>query len=198
MSEQLKLKYEVVAILRDNIIKGLESFGIPMSENPNDGGWVVMEGDQPSFVNLKNAVIFYLENVERIGWQGSRNEYVRETDNFKVTDYWIEQQTWQIKTIYKRSTAPITDENIPIPAEDVTGMLVGWFNRLGAMEFRKHNICNLFIRQKDIKSYIGKSDVSQWTTEFPLKIQVVKQFDTDIGTAVPKYGGSIPIKGFGD
>ena len=195
MSEQLKLKYEVVEILRDNIIKGLESFGIPISESPDDGGWVVMEGDQPAFVNLNNAVLFYLENVERIGWQGNRNEYVRESDNFKVTDYWIEQQTWQIKTIYKRSTAPITDDNIPIQAEDVTGMLIGWFNRLGAMEFRKHNICNLFVQQKDVKSYKGKSDVSQWTTEFPLKVQVIKQFETEIGIAVPKYGGTIQIKG---
>ena len=194
MSEQLKLKSEVVAILRDNIIKGLEAFGIPVSENPGDGGWVVMEGDQPAFVNLNNAVVFYLEIVDRIGWQGNMLEFKMEKDKFDETDYWIEQQTWQIKTIYKRSTEPITDENIPIQAEDVTGMLIGWFNRLGANEFRKHNMANLFVQQKDVKSYKGKSDVSQWTTEFPLKIQVVKQFVTEIGTAVPLYKDAIGVQ----
>ena len=196
MSEQLKLKYEVVAIIKENLIKGLESFGIPVSEKPEDGGWVVMEGDQPAFVNLNNAVLFFLEDVERIGWQGHKHEYNNENENFDITDYWIEQQTWQIKTICKRTTEPITDESIPLTAEDVTGMLIGWFNRIGCMEFRKHNMANLFVQQKDVRSYKGKSDVSQWTTEFPLKIQVIKQFVTEIGTAEPKYAGAVQIKGY--
>lgn len=195
MSEQLKLKYEVAAILRDNIVKGLESFGVPVSENPNDGGWVVMEGDQPAFVNLNNAVIFYLENVERVGWQGWREKYDKETEKFRVSDYWIEQQTWQIKTICKRTTEPITEGNIPLTAEDVTGFLIGWFNRIGCQEFRKHDMANLIVRQKDVKSYKGKSDVSQWTTEFPLKLQVIKQFDTETESATPQYGGAIGVKG---
>jgi hypothetical protein len=63
------------------------------------------------------------------------------------------------------------------------------------MEFRKHNMANLFIQMKDVRTYKDKSDVNQWTTEFPLKLQVVKQFETEIDSATPKYGGAVPIEG---
>ena len=195
MSEKYKLKYEVVAILKENIQKGLESFGLPLSETPGDGGWICMEGDQPAFRNADKAVLFFCEKVERIGWQSARDVYNREKDNFDVIEYFIEQQIWQIKVICKRSTAPVTDEDIPLTTEDVASMLIAWFNRMGCQEFRKHNMANLFVQLKDVKSYKSASDVSQWTTEFPLKLQVIKQFETEIGTAVPEYGGSIPIEG---
>ena len=48
---------------------------------------------------------------------------------------------------------------------------------------------------KDINTYKDKSDVNQWTTEFPLKLQVVKQFETEIDTADPVYGGAVPMEG---
>ena len=195
MSEKFKLKYEVVAILRDNILKGLESFGIPISESPNDGGWICMEADQPSFRNADNAILFWMEKAERLGLQSDRNLYNRETGKFDVVDYFIEQQLWKIKVISKRTTAPITENNIPLTTEDVTCMLIGWFNRLGCEEFRKHNMANLFVQSKDIRTYKDKSDVNQWTTEFPLKLQVIKQFETELDTATPVYGGTIPLEG---
>jgi uncharacterized protein YkuJ len=180
MSEKYKLKYEVVAILKENIQKGLEAFGLPLSESPGDGGWICMEGDQPSFRNADKAVLFFQEKMERIGIQSSRTVFDRDSDHFNEVDYFIEQQTWQIKVLCKRSTAPVTDDDIPLTSEDVASMLIGWFNRLGCAEFRKHNMANLFVQMKDVKSYKGTSDVSQWTTEFPLKIQVIKEFETEI------------------
>lgn len=195
MSEKFKLRYEVVAILKENIQKGLSSFGLQISNRPGDGGWLCMESDQPSFRNADNAVLFWMEHADRIGIQGDRRLYNSETQQMDVVDYFIEQQTWKIKIVCKRTTEPITDDNIPVMTEDVASMLVGWFNRLGCMEFRQHNMANLFIQMKDVKTYQGKSEVPQWVTEFPLKLQVVKQFETEIETAEPVYGGGIPIDG---
>lgn len=197
MSDKLKLKYEVVAILRDNIVKGLESFGLEMSESPDDGKWICMEAEQPAFRNADKAVLFWMEKTERIGWQGNRDIYNEETDHFDSVDYWIEQQIWKIKVICKRSTEPVTEDEMPLTTEDVAGMLIGWFNRLGCAEFRKHNMANLFIQMKDVTTYKGKSDVNQWTTEFPLKLQVIKQFETEIPWAIPEYGGHIGFQGTG-
>lgn len=195
MSEKYKLRYEVVAILTDNIVKGLTSFGLPISEVPQDHGWVVMESDQPALRNADNAVLFNLEHTERIGWQGDHRKYNSETRKYDVVDCFIEQQTWKIRVVCKRSTKPITDNDIPVVAADVTGMLIAWFNRLGCMEFRKHNMANLFVQTKDVRTYKDKSDVNQWTTEFPLKLQVVKQFETEIDTAEAEYAGAVPIEG---
>lgn len=198
MSEKYKLKYEVVAIIKANIEKGLESFGIPVSQTPGDHGWIVMESDQPKFQGADNAVLFYMEKTERIGWQGDRRIYNRDTQNYDVVDYFIEQQYWRIRVIYKNTTRPITDDEIPVVAEDVTGMMIAWFNRLGCMEFRKHNMANLFIQMKDVKTYKDRSDVPQWTTEFPLKLQVIKQFETEIETATPQLGGLVGMEGRAD
>ena len=195
MSEKYKLKYEVIAILKENIELGLESFGIPVSSRPGDGGWICMESDQPSFRNADNGVLFYMEKSERIGIQGDRRLYNKETGKFDVIDYFIEQQIWKLKVICKRTTAPITADSIPLTTEDVASMLAGWFNRLGCEHFRKHNMANLFVQTKDFQTYQGKSEVPQWVTEFPLKIQVVKQFETEIDTAEPVMGGMVMVKG---
>lgn len=195
MSEMFKLRYEVVAILKENIIKGMEAFGLPITEKPGDHGWIVMESDQPAFRNADNAVLFHLEHVERIGWQGDHREYNKETGKYDVIDCFIEQQIWKIRVLCKRTTKPISDDDIPVLASDVTEMLIAWFNRLGCMEFRKHNMANLFVQMKDVRTYKDRSDVNQWTTEFPLKLQVVKQFETEIDTADPVYGGAVPIDG---
>lgn len=193
MSELFKLKYEVVAILQENILKGLASFGVPLKNSPSDNGWIVMESDQPSFKNADNVVLFSLEDSERIGWQSDRRVYNKETKVFDIIETFIDQQTWKIRVLTKRTTAPITDDAIPFSSEDVADMLIAWFNRLGCMEFRKHNMANLFVQTKDVRTYKDKSDVNQWTTEFPLKVQVVKQFETEIGTAVPQYKGAIGL-----
>ena len=193
MSENFKLKYEVSAILRDNIIKGLESFGVPMQETPGDGGFICMESDQSAFRNADNAVLFWHESSEPIGWQGDKNFFNEETGKFDVIDCFIEQQTWKIKVLSKQTTAEIQENEIPYSSEDLVCMLVGWFNRLGCMEFRKHNMANLFVQRKDIKTYKDKSDVPQWNSEFPLKLQVIKQFVTELDTAKPKLMGLVGL-----
>lgn len=193
MSEKYKLKYEVVNILRDNLLKGMEAFGLQLSERAGDGGWTCMEADQPAFRNGDKFVLFWMEKTERIGIQSHRTIYNKEIDQFEDIDYFIEQQIWKIKVICKRSTEPVTEDAMPLTTEDVASMLIAWFNRLGCEEFRKHNMANLFVQMKDVKTYKSTSDVSQWTTEFPLKVQVIKEFDMEVPWATPEYMGAIGV-----
>ena len=79
MSEKFKFKYEVAAILKENIILGMESFGLPVGDVPGDGVWTCFESDQSAFRNADNAVLFWHERSERIGWQGDRRAYNPET-----------------------------------------------------------------------------------------------------------------------
>ena len=195
MSEAYKLKSEVLKILRDNILKGLEAFGLPISSQPGDGGWQCMESDQPSFRNLDKLVTVYLEQSERIGWQGDARKFNEETGKIDVFDNFIEQQHWRIKILYRSTTEPIEDGSTAFSVTDIAGMLIAWFNRLGCLEFRKHNMGNLFIKQRDLKTYKDPSDASQWTAEFVLKLQVPKTFATEIETTTAEYVGVVGLNG---
>ena len=195
MSEAYKLKSEVIKILRKNILKGLEAFGLPISATPGDGGWQCMESDQPSFRNIDKVVIIYLEQSERIGWQGDGRNYNEDTGKIDVYDNFIEQQHWRIKILYRSTTEPIEDGETAYSVTDIAGMLIAWFNRLGCLEFRKHNMGNLFIKQRDLRTYKDPSDASQWTAEFVLKLQVPKTFTTEIDTATVENAGNVAVKG---
>lgn len=193
MSERYKLKYEVLKILRDNIIKGLESFGLPISTRKEDGGWRVIEGEQPSFRNMDKCVLVWLEQSERIGWQGWKDIYNKDTKKFDTEETFIDQQRWKISVLYKRTTAEVTETEMPYTTQDIAGMLIAWFNRLGCQEFRKHNCANLIIKSKDLKTYKATSDVQQWVSEFPLLLQVIKTFVTETEPAKPRFEGMIGV-----
>lgn len=183
MSELYKLKYEVVSILKENIVKGLEAFGVEVSESPGGEGWIVMESDQPSFRNIDKGVLFWQEKVDRIGIQADRRKWNTETEQMDVIEYFIEMQIWKIKVLYRSTTEAIEDDSVPVVGEDIVSFLIGWFNRQGCIEFRKHNMANLYIQHKDVHTYKDPSDASQWTADFDIKIQVVKQFETSVDTA---------------
>lgn len=191
MSETFKTKYEVSKLIRENILKGLAAFGLPIRAEGSTEGWDCIESDQPSFKNENRIVTFYLENVERIGWQGYSKEYDKDTDTFTVTDNWIELQTWKVNVLLKRKDGPTTTDNIT--TNDVASMLIAWFNRLGVVEFRKHYCANFFIQLKELHNYKGTADVPQWTSSFPLKLQVPKMFATDIPPATPQLEAMIGV-----
>lgn len=198
MSERYKSRYEVIEIIKANVLKGLEAFGLPTNPDGGEGeGWRCFEAEQPSFKNLDQVVALHYEKAERVGWQGATQEYNEETGKIDVYDSFIEQQEWRISVIHKRSTAEISEGEIPQTTSDIAGMLIAWFNRLGCLEFRKHNCGNLFIQMKDVKSYKSTSDVSQWISEFPLKLQVPKTFVTEIDVADVKMEGMYSIRGGG-
>ena len=196
MSDKFKLKYEVIAILRDNIIMGMSAFGLPMSETAGDGGWIVMESDQPSMRNADKVVLFWLEKTERQTY-GREFSFNKESGKFDDTDNFIEQQHWKIKILCRRDTKPVSDDDIPIMTEDVASMLAAWFHRHGCDEFRKHNMSNLYVQLKDMKTYKDPSDVNQWATEFVLKLNVRKSFTMEVDTAEPDNVGMIQISGYG-
>lgn len=191
MSAGFKFKYEIINIIRDNIFKGLSSFGLPLKSKENPTGWDCMESDQQSFVNIDRTVCISLQKVERVGWQSARRIYDESEDSIKESDHWLEQQTWEIKIILKRSIEPASASTIT--TFDVSTMLVSWFNRLGCNEFRKHNCSNLFIQTKDIKVYKDTSDVSQQISSFPLKLHVDKRFTTTIQTADVSCEGMLAV-----
>lgn len=196
MSEKFKLKYEVVSILRENIIAGMTSFGLPVSESPGDGGWIVMESDQPSIRNADKAVLFWMEKIERLWGIGHKIiGYDEPSNTFNSKETFKEQQIWKIRIISSRNTKPVTDEEIPICTEDVSSMLTGWFNHLGREYFAYYGMTNLFIMAKDINTYKDKSDVNQWVTEFPLKIMLQKDFIAKVPAAILDDRGCVAIEG---
>lgn len=192
MSESFKFKYEVIKMLRDNILAGLASFGLPILSDTEKDGWGCVESEQQSFKHENKVVAFFLENVERIGWQGGRDEYDKERKVYNQIQQWIEQQTWKIRVILRRTTEPVTAETVT--TNDVAAMLIAWFNRLGCAEFRKHYCSNLFVQMKDLRTYKGTSDASQWVSEFPLKLLVPKAFAAEMPSAIPELRGIIGIK----
>ena len=195
MSEAYKTKSEVLRLVRANILKGLEAFGMPISAAPGDDGWQCMESEQPSFRNLDKVVLINLENSERVGWQGPQREYNDDSGKIDVFDNFIEQQNWRVKVLCRRTTEPIEDGSAVYSETDVAGMLIAWFNRLGCLEFRKNNMGNLFIKQGDLKVYKDPSDKSQWAAEFLLKLQVPKTFVTEVETTTVEYAGMVGVRG---
>ena len=194
MSEKFKLKYEVINILRDNIIAGMTAFGLPISESPGDGGWIVMESDQPSLRNVDKAVIFWMEKIERLlGIGHTPGEYHEDTNTFDSIETFNETQIWKIKIIKTRKTTPVADGDIPICTEDVASMLTGWFNHLGREFFNQYGMDNLFIMAKDIHTYKDQSDVNQWATEIPLKVLLAKEFTAQIPAATLDNRGIVGI-----
>ena len=190
MSYNFKYKYEVAKILRDNILLGLESFGLPIAASKDEDGWRCVESDQPSYRNLDRVVTYFMDKTERVGWQGWKEEiYLPETRKYEVRERFIEQQEWSIRVLYKSTTALVEEGAIPLTVHDIASMLIAWFNRLGALEFRINDCCNLFVQQKDVQSYKDNSDVQQWVVKFPLKLQVPKVFVTEIDSAEPQFGG---------
>ena len=142
---------------------------------------------------MDKCVLVWMEQSERIGMQGWHDIYNKDTKKFDTEETFIDQQRWKISVLYKRTTAEVTEDNMPYTTQDIAGMLIAWFNRLGCQEFRKHNCANLIIKGKDLKTYKATSDVQQWVSEFPLYLQVIKTFSTETEPAKPKFEGMIPV-----
>ena len=187
MSENFKSKYEVVQIIRDNILMGLKAFGQPVREAEGNGGWDCIESDQQSFKNVDKTICINRVKTDRVGWQSAHSEYNRDTKKFATTESFIEQQEWQVRIILKRNVEPVDGNTVT--TEDIAAMLTAWFNRMGCAEFRKHHCANLFVQSKDIKVYKDTSDVSQMITSFPLKLQVPKAFCVEEPSARPEFKG---------
>lgn len=183
MSESLKTKYEVLKIIRDNILKGLEELNV--------AGWQCMEANQQSYKNFDKVILLTHSKNERIGWQSPRHRYNKNTLKFDDYETWIEQQEWEIKVLLKRNVDPVTADTLT--TEDIASMLTGWLNGPGVAFFRQFNCANLFLKMSDITPYKDNSDVFQYGTKFILKLQVIKTAHFELDSATPKFEDFVPV-----
>ena len=174
MSELCRSRFEVQTILRANILAGLAALG--------QNGWGVMEFANASFQKSDKIVLMNLINASRVGWQSDSAG----GEPFTRRDEWIEEQSWQLHFILKRTDE--TDDT-SIVAEDIAQMMIAWFNGKGCEFFRNYGIANLVIDTESIFVYNDDSDLYQKRCVFTVKIQVPKEInwaETPLEAILPK------------
>lgn len=194
MSEALKTKYEVLKIIRTNVLMGLSAFGEETVSDKNKGDknlWQCMEANQPSYQNFDKVVLLELRGSNRIGLPSITDKWDREARKTIRISSWIEQQEWIVKVLFNRTTEKKTADTIT--TEDVASMLASWFNDLGCAEFRKHNCGCLFVQSKDIKPYLDKSSQQQMGSMFVLKLQIPKSACFEIPDAKVSPGEFVEV-----
>lgn len=168
MSASLKTKYDVIKILRDVINAGLADMRMT--------GWDCMEYAQASFNNADKIIL--LNNIQnrRVGWQGEK--YANSiTGEFERVDEWIEEQSWQVHIVLKRTTAPVSASTVT--AEDVADLFVAWLNGRGMSLLRNSGVAPLRIDTETIFVYNDDSDVYQKRAVFTVKLQVPKEYRSE-------------------
>lgn len=176
MSTANKNRLEVQKIVRDNIMAGLTALGYT--------GWDVMEFANASLQKVDKAVLMNLVRNNRVGWQGHRYEGVPNALN--RVDEWIDEQSWQLHIICKRTTATTVAD---VLSEDVADNLITWFNGAGADLFRKAGVAPLRIEYSSVIVYNDNSDLYQKRAVFTVKIQVPKELtqeQADIAAVKPR------------
>jgi len=161
MSASNKTRFEVQTILRSCIIQGLTQF--------SQTGWDVMEFANASFEKANKVVLMNLIKCSRVGWQAQK--YPVTASVLGRREEWIEEQNWQLSTILKRTDA--TDDT-SILAEDVSQMLITWFNGPGADYLRKSGVAPLRVDTESVIVYNDNSELYQKRAVFTVKIQVPK------------------------
>lgn len=191
MSEALKTKYEVLKIIRDNIMKGLSSYGEPVWTESTPAGWQCMENNQPSYDNFDKVVLLTFVKSARVGLPSVLDVYNPDTKKYDHYNRWIEQQEWEVKVMRNRKMKRVDPSEQT--TSDIATLLASWFNDAGCGEFRKNNCGNLFVQMKDIKTYQDNSALSQMQSSFVLKLQVPKMAVSVTPSAGVEYGGSIAV-----
>lgn len=180
----MKGKYEVIKMIRENVLEGLRQYGIT--------DWKCAEADQPGIQNMDKVVTLKLNTMRRLVTQGFRIENAVDADG-KMTriEKWIEQQEWEIKAIFNRKLVTVTENTMT--AEDISWMLVAWFNGLGVAFFRKHDCSNLFVLNKDVQTYSDGSAVPENATSFVLKLLVPKQHEFKVDSSGVEIGKEVKV-----
>lgn len=161
MSDANKTKYEVLKIIRDVVLRGLSELGI--------SDFDCLEFGQPSVQNMDRVVTCRLAKIEQVGWQRFSFNATKETR----LDEWIEQQSWQLQTIMKRSGAKVSADTLT--SEDVSGMLRVWLNGKGNEKFRMEGCASLRIDPLTVFVYNDDSELYQRRVAFTMKLQVPKE-----------------------
>lgn len=166
ISPTMKGEYQVLKILRDSIIKGLEEFGIK-------DGVDCRRFAQANFNHGDKLVLLNLVDSQRVGWQAFNFKFNQARGKEERIDEWIEQQTWQISAI-KRMLQ--NDDTETVSADDMITALITWFNGIGNLDLRKSGIANLPIDARSVMVYNDDSDLYQRRVLFTMEVQVPKSF----------------------
>ena len=173
MSEANKGKYEVIKIIRDNILLGLSTMGLQPKTGSAERPWDVMEFAQASFQNADKIVLINNIRNGRVGWQSTK--YGIQGDELSRVERWCEEQKWQIHILFKRDTnVPVTADTLTV--EDAASLLITWFNGKGCEEFRRHGCANLIVDPSQIFVYNDDSSIYQRRAVFTVNLQVPKKW----------------------
>jgi len=169
MSESLKTKFDVIDILREVTLAGLNAFGY--------GNFSFMEFGQASFQSADGFDGYILVNLvrnRRITWVAGKYENGA-GGALLGRDEWIDEQHWQFHVVLKRKGgSPASGE--AVVAEDVATNLITWLNGRGVALLRARGVAPLNVDASRIFTYNDDSWIYQKRAVFTVKIQVPKEF----------------------
>lgn len=161
MSDANKTKYEVIKVIRDCVMSGLTSVGAT--------GFDCVEFGQPSIQNMDKVVTLRFIRTQNVGWQSFSFNFTGKVRK----DEWIEQQSWQLQVIMKRSGAKVSASTLT--SEDVASLLRSWIDGPGNEMLRKKGCASLRIDPLTVFVYNDDSDLYQRRVAFTMKLQVPKE-----------------------
>lgn len=190
MSNECKGKYEVIRVLRNNIILGLNELGLQPSEESELPKWDVMEFAQASFENADKIILLQHVGNNRIGFLDTK--YFTDGEGRKKRkDEWLEEQFWQYHVILKRDGSPVTSDTQTV--EDIASLLISWLNGPGIDNLRENGMSVLRIDDSDIFVYNDDSDLYQRRAMFTAKVHISKTFVTGVGSIARWQSGIYPV-----
>lgn len=169
MSESLKTKYDILGILRDVTLSGIEAFGY--------GNFSFMEFGQASFQSADGFDGYILANFvrnRRITWVSGKYEN-GPGGALLGKDEWIDEQHWQIHVVLKRKGGSPPSGETAV-AEDVATNLITWLNGRGVPLLRAKGVAPLVVDASRVFTYNDDSWIYQKRAVFTVKIQVPKEF----------------------
>lgn len=173
-------KYDVLKIVRANVLNGLMAYGLYETKNGvRECTWKCIEANQQSPQNKDKVVTLRLESSNTVCRYGTEYDATGESR----TDSWVDEMSWEICVLKKRMTEPVSSDTIT--GEDVIDMLIGWFNGPGLDYFREFGIAGLYVLKSSVKPYQDDSDVGQYKASFSLKTRVIRSLTVHCGFATP-------------
>lgn len=169
MSESLKTKYDILEILRNVTLAGIEAFGY--------GNFSFMEFGQASFQSADGFDGYILANLvrnRRITWVSGKYEN-GPGGVLLGKDEWIDEQHWQLHVVLKRRGGSPSSGETAV-AEDVATNLITWLNGHGVPLLRAKGVAPLVVDASRVFTYNDDSWIYQKRAVFTVKIQVPKEF----------------------
>lgn len=169
MSESLKTKYDILGILRDVTLAGIEAFGY--------GNFSFMEFGQASFQSADGFDGYILANLvrnRRITWVSGKYN-VGPGGALLGKDEWIDEQHWQMHVVLKRKGGSPSSSEAAV-SEDVATNLITWLNGRGALFLRAKGVAPLVVDASRVFTYNDDSWIYQKRAVFTMRLQVPKEY----------------------